>query len=119
MAAVGIGGFFFRADDPEALRDWYRTRLGVGVEDAWEWRQQAGPTVFLPVARDGDGVPDGAPWMLNLRVDDLDGLVARLRSAGVEVRTEPGWDSPGTGRFARVRDPEGNPVELWEPPREG
>jgi predicted enzyme related to lactoylglutathione lyase len=54
--------------------------------------------------------------MLNLRVTELDALVHSLGAAGIEVRTDPGWDSPETGRFARIHDPEGNQIELWEPP---
>ncbi len=53
--------------------------------------------------------------MLNLRVDDLDDLLARLRAAGIAVITDPEWDVPGVGRFARIHDPEGNPVERWQP----
>lgn len=116
MAAVGIGGLFFRAADPEALAAWYRTRLGVGVEGAWEWQQQAGPTVFLPFPKDTDHFPADRQWMVNLRVDDLAGLIGSLRADGIEVETRAEWDSPETGRFARVLDPEGNPVELWQPP---
>jgi predicted enzyme related to lactoylglutathione lyase len=54
--------------------------------------------------------------MLNLRVADLDGLIANLTSAGIDVLTKPEWDDPATGRFARVHDPEGRPIELWEAP---
>jgi predicted enzyme related to lactoylglutathione lyase len=54
--------------------------------------------------------------MLNLRVDGLDDLIAKLRAAGVEIITKAEWDDPSTGRFARIHDPEGNPIELWEPP---
>ena len=53
--------------------------------------------------------------MLNLRVDDLDGLCATLRAAEIVVITDPEWDMPGVGRFARIHDPEGNPIELWQP----
>ena len=56
--------------------------------------------------------------MINFRVSDLDRLLASLRKAGVEVKTDPAWDSPEVGRFARIHDPEGNPIELWEPPEE-
>jgi predicted enzyme related to lactoylglutathione lyase len=59
---------------------------------------------------------DGKAFMLNLRVAGLDGLLAGLRAAGIAVETRADWDSPETGRFARIHDPEGNPVELWEPP---
>lgn len=119
MSAVGIGGVFFRADDPKALMAWYKIHLGVGGDGASpEWPQQAGPTMFMPFARDTDYFTADRQWMLNFRVTDLDGLLARLRAAGIEVITDPAWDTPETGRFARIHDPEGNPVELWEPPAE-
>lgn len=116
MSAVGIGGVFFRANDPEALQAWYRKHLGVGGEDAFHWAQQAGPTVFIPFPRDTDYFPADKPWMINFRVTELDKLLPALRDAGIEVATNPDWDTPETGRFARIHDPEGNPVELWEPP---
>ncbi|WP_296595685.1 VOC family protein [Phenylobacterium sp.] len=116
MAAVGIGGFFFRSDAPEALMAWYREYLGVGTADGSPWQQQAGPTVFMPFPRDSGYFPADRSWMLNLRVEGLDALLARLRAAGVDVTTDPSWDTAETGRFARIHDPEGNPVELWEPP---
>jgi glyoxylase I family protein len=116
MAAVGIGGVFFRAKDPEALQAWYRTHLGVAAEDPYNWVQEAGPTVFMPFARDTDYFPADRQWMINFRVTGLDDLLAALRGSGIEVVTNPDWDTPETGRFARVHDPEGNPVELWEPP---
>ena len=118
MAVTGIGGIFFRADDPKALAGWYRTHLGIGLGDYGQWSQDAGPTVFSPFARDADHFPLDRHWMLNLRVDDLDALLDGLRTAGVEVRTDPSWDDPATGKFARIHDPEGNPIELWEPPVE-
>ncbi len=116
MATLGIGGFFFRAKDPEALFAWYRTYLGIAPDNPYDWQQAAGPTVFMPFRVDTDYFPADRQWMINLRVSDLDGLLARLRAAGIEVITKPDWDSPETGRFARVHDPEGNPVELWQPP---
>lgn len=115
MGVTGIGGFFFRAKDPEALRTWYVERLGVGSAPYGEWATQAGPSVFSPFAADTDYFPADRQWMLNLRVDDLDGLCERLREAGVEVIARPEWDMPGVGRFARIHDPEGNPIELWQP----
>lgn len=118
MAVTGIGGFFFRAKDPDGLRDWYKARLGVGGPYG-AWETQAGTTVFSPFAKDSDYFPGDRGWMLNLRVDDLDGLCASLKAAGVEVRTDPKWDAPGFGRFARIHDPEGNPIELWEPDKKG
>lgn len=115
MSVTGIGGFVFRAKDPNALRDWYITHLGVGSEAHGAWDTQAGPSVFAPLREDTGAIPDGRDWMLNLRVDDLDGLCESLRVAGIEVVTNPDWDAPGVGRFARIVDPEGNPVDLWEP----
>ena len=113
MPVTGIGGLFFRASDPDALRDWYQTHLGVG---GFDWMQQPGPTVFMPFGADTDYFPADKHWMINFRVDGLDELLARLSAAGVAVITDPAWNTPETGRFARVHDPEGNAVELWEPP---
>lgn len=115
MPVTGIGGFFFRANDPDALRTWYAEHLGVGIGAYGMWDQQAGPTVFSPFKADTDYFAADRQWMLNLRVEDLDGLCWVLRTAGIEVITKPEWDMPGVGRFARIHDPEGNPVELWEP----
>ncbi len=117
MAVTGIGGVFFRARDTAALKAWYLTHLGVGPpEGSYEWMQDAGPTVFMPFPHDTDYFPADKAWMLNLRVTDIDGLLTSLRAAGIDVTTDPSWDSPEAGRFARIHDPEGNPIELWEPP---
>jgi glyoxylase I family protein len=118
MSAVGIGGVFFRARDPQALQDWYREHLGVGGDDASLWIQQPGPTVFMPFPKDTAYFPADRQWMMNFRVSQLERLLSALREAGIEVITDPEWDTPETGRFARIHDPEGNPVELWEPPAE-
>ena len=116
MTVTGIGGLFFRSRDPDALRKWYSDHLG-GVGGEWGlWQQQAGMTVFSPFKADTDYFPSDRQWMINFRVDGLDDLLDRLRAAGVEVLTKPEWDDPTTGRFARIHDPEGNPIELWEPP---
>jgi predicted enzyme related to lactoylglutathione lyase len=116
MAVTGIGGFFFRADNPTALAEWYLKHLGVGAPPGvFIWDQQAGPTVFAPFKADSDYFAADKRWMLNLRVDDLDGLIASLTTAGIEVLTRAEWDAPEVGRFARIHDPEGNPIELWEP----
>jgi predicted enzyme related to lactoylglutathione lyase len=71
--------------------------------------------VFSPFKADTDYFAADRQWMLNLRVDDLDGLLVSLRAAGIAVTTNPDWDAPGVGRFARLHDPEGNAIELWEP----
>jgi predicted enzyme related to lactoylglutathione lyase len=115
MGVVGIGGFIFRATDPEALRAWYAEHLGVGAGEHGVWDTAAGPSVFMPFSRDTDYFPGDHEWMLNFRVQELDALLAALTAAGVEVTTNPEWDMPGVGRFARIHDPEGNPIELWEP----
>lgn len=115
---TGIGGFFFRARDPEALALWYQERLGVDTVpqsyDEEPWRQQAGVTAFAPFPHDSEMI--GSPehtWMINFRVDDLDAIVAQLRAAGESVDVDP--TRYPIGRFAEVRDPEGNGVQLWQP----
>jgi predicted enzyme related to lactoylglutathione lyase len=120
MARVtGIGGFFFRAHDPEALNRWYGEQLGVVMLDSrtYEdpgWFQDRGETVFWAYPADSNafGGPERG-WMMTFRVDDLDGMVARLRAAGVPV--EPHADPYPNGRFAELEDPEGNRIQLWEP----
>jgi glyoxylase I family protein len=114
----GIGGVFFRARDPKALAEWYRDHLGVAlVPDNYDdppWQQQAGPTAFAPFEQDtkyfGD---DGKQWMINFRVGDLDAMMRQLKASGIAVELDP--ESYPNGRFARLHDPEGNPIELWQP----
>ena len=124
MPVNGIGGLFFRAKDPEALTAWYKTHLGVGPGcgtdangevDQWSWNTHAGQTVFTPFKADTDYWPADRSFMLNLRVTELDALIESLKAAGIEVITKPEWDDPYAGRFARIHDPEGNPIELWQP----
>ena len=125
MPVQGIGGLFFRAKDPDGLNAWYREHLNVGAGCAsdpsetageWTWAAQGGPTVFAPFKADTDYFAADKQWMLNLRVSDLDALIADLRDKGVAVKTDPEWDHPDTGKFARIHDPEGNAIELWQPP---
>ncbi len=112
---TGIGGFFFRSKDPNVLKDWYINVLGVDVQEM-VWQQHAGPTVFEPFKMDTDYFESDRQWMLNFRVTDLKKLTEDLRSKGVEVITKEEWNSmPEVGTFARIHDPEGNPIELWEP----
>ena len=115
MPVTGIGGFFFRSDDPEALAAWYETHLGIGSP---VWQQAAGPTVLAPFPRASDYFAANRPFMLNLRVTGLDALLEQLTTAGIAIVTDPQWDAAGFGRFARIHDPEGNPIELWEPAAE-
>ena len=115
---TGIGGFFFRAEDPEALAIWYRERLGIDPvprsDEEEPWRQREGVTAFAPFPRDSEMIgPPGHTWMLNFRVDDLDAMVDQLRSAGEAVDVDP--ERYSMGRFAAVRDPEGNGIQLWQP----
>ena len=111
----GIGGVFFRARDPDALAKWYADHLGV--PSFGPWPQEEGISVFAPFAESTDYWPEGHAFMLNLRVEGLDALIDRLQEAGIAVETRPEeWDTPETGRFARIHDPEGTPIELWEPP---
>ena len=115
MGVTGIGGIFFRSADPTALAAWYTEHLGVGSAPWGQWETQAGPSVFSPFKADTDYFPVDKQWMINLRVDDLDGLCAALSAAGIAVITKDEWDMPGVGHFARIHDPEGNAIELWEP----
>ena len=115
MAVEGIGGFFFRSADPKALSAWYKEHLGIGGPHGI-WNQAAGKTVFQPFKQDTDYFDASKQWMLNLRVSGLADLIASLRKAGIEVTTKPEWDTKETGSFARIHDPEGNAIELWEPP---
>lgn len=114
---TGIGGFFFRAKDPTALALWYEEQLGVRqVGERYEdgsWWQDEGPTVFAPFAADTDyfGSPQ-QQWMINFRVHDLDAMVAQLRQAGITVEVDP--ETYPNGRFARLQDPAGNPIQLWQ-----
>lgn len=118
MARVtGIGGFFFRAKAPEALAEWYAEHLGIDLREGGIWQQEAGPTVFSPFKHDTTYFAADKAWMLNLRVSELALLIQKLRSAGIAVETRAEWDGDGSyGHFARIHDPEGNPIELWEPP---
>ena len=115
---TGIGGFFFRAQDSDRLTAWYRDVLGIdpvptgpGQEP---WVQQAGSTAFtsMPDALDQFGAPDRV-WAINFRVADLDGIVEQVRAAGTEVVVDP--ENYSIGRFASLADPEGNPIQLWQP----
>src|SRR5271155_3462082 len=115
---TGIGGFFFRAKDPKALGLWYQQHLGVSrIPTSYgesSWQQEAGHTAFAPFKETSDYFGDTQKvWMLNFRVRDLDKMAAQLQAAGIEVKMDA--QSYPNGRFARVHDPEGNPIELWQP----
>jgi predicted enzyme related to lactoylglutathione lyase len=120
---TGIGGIFFQAKDAPALRAWYQRHLGVDVQDwggaAFSWADDAGmpvggTTIWSVGADEGGFAPGTAPFMVNYRVHNLHALVAALREEGCNVLDKV--DESEYGRFAWVIDPEGNKVELWEPP---
>ena len=123
---TGIGGIHFSAKNPEALRAWYKNHLGVDVQEwggtAFRWVDDSGDPVNGTTAwiiGDGSGfAPSKTPYMITYRVDDLHALVAALRDEGCHVLVEKNGDiqESGFGKFAWVMDPEGNKVELWEPP---
>ncbi|MBK8167823.1 MAG: VOC family protein [bacterium] len=120
---TGIGGIFFKAKDPKALGDWYRRHLGLDVEEwggaAFRWATDnpsgAGTTIWSPFKDDSDYfAPSTAPFMVNFRVADLHALLAALRDEGCQVQDKV--DESDYGKFGWVLDPEGNKLELWEPP---
>jgi glyoxylase I family protein len=115
---TGIGGLFFRAKDPATLAGWYQKNLGIDLVPTdyhqKPWVQEAGPTVFTPFPLDSDYFGNSEKqWMINFRVRDLTAMVAQLSAGGIEVKVDP--EVYPNGRFARLHDPEGNPIELWEP----
>lgn len=119
----GIGGIFFKAQDPKALGAWYRTHLGMNVEDwggvAFRWDDDnptaKGTTIWSPFKSDSTYfAPSTAPFMINYRVADLHALLAVLREEGCNVDDKV--DESEYGKFGWVVDPEGNKIELWQPP---
>jgi predicted enzyme related to lactoylglutathione lyase len=125
MPVLGIGGLFFRATDPDALSAWYRKHLNVGAgcmataegaPDEWSWKTEGGPVVFAPFKATTDYFAADKQWMINLRVSDLAALLEQLGAAGIDIITKPEWNDPHVGQFARIHDPEGNAIELWQPP---
>jgi glyoxylase I family protein len=115
---TGIGGLFFRAKDPDALGLWYKEQLGIDMVPAdysqSPWMQEAGPTVIAPFPQDTTYLGSATNhWMINFRVRDLEAMVKQLRGKGIDVLVDS--HVYPNGRFARLQDPEGNPIELWEP----
>lgn len=121
MARVlGVGGVFFRSQDPGRLREWYRKWLGIEAEG------EGGASFFpadlppdsvtvwspFPAATDYFG-PSGQAFMVNLIVDDLDAALAQVRAGGAEV--QEATESYDYGRFGWFTDPDGHRVELWQP----
>jgi predicted enzyme related to lactoylglutathione lyase len=124
---TGIGGIFFKAKDAPALQAWYKAHLGIDVQPwggaAFDWvgadgRPAGGTTAWLIAPESSDQfAPSTAPFMVNYRVDDLRALVAALKAEGCNVLDR--IDESEYGIFAWVVDPEGNKVELWQPPAGG
>jgi predicted enzyme related to lactoylglutathione lyase len=118
MAKVlGLGGIFFKADDTQAVRDWYARVLGFEIH-SWGGAVLNNPkgetTTWSPFAADTKYFEPGtAPFMINFIVDDIDGLLAKVAAAGVEPLGRQ--DEGGMGRFAWLLDPAGVKIELWEP----
>lgn len=121
---TGIGGIFFKAQDAKALQAWYKRHLGIDVQDwggaAFTWANAAGEpttgtTIWSIGSAEGEPFsPNKAPFMINYRVDDLHALVKALKNEGCAVLDK--IDESEYGKFAWVMDPEGNKVELWQPP---
>lgn len=115
---TGIGGLMFRSKDPDALGKWYRENLGVNLvspdaDESSPWMQEAGPTAFTPLPEDTDYFAKNHAWSINFRVRNLDKMVAQLKRAKIKIKVNP--ETFSFGRFASLTDPEGNPIELWEP----
>ena len=121
---TGIGGIFFKARDAKALAAWYRDHLGMPIEE-WGgsllfWKHDPDManalTVWTPFPDDTDHfAPSEKPFMINFRVKDLQGVLAKLKTEGVHVL--PDVQEGELGKFGWVMDPEGNKVELWQPPQ--
>lgn len=121
---TGIGGVFFKAKDAQALHEWYRRHLGIDVQawggTAFRWHSPESPnpdgmTVWNVMPQSSDYFsPSTAPFMINYRVEDLHALLKLLRDEGCDVDAKV--DESEYGKFGWVMDPEGNRVELWEPP---
>ncbi|HVS82246.1 MAG TPA: VOC family protein [Pyrinomonadaceae bacterium] len=121
---TGIGGIFFKSSDPKKLREWYRDHLGIESEGesgaSFHWREAEAPnqegftvwSAFPDTTKYFD--PSAAPFMINYRVANLDWLLGQLHDEGVDV--DPRIEEYEYGRFAWIMDPEGNRIELWEPP---
>lgn len=123
---IGLGGIFFKANDPEKFGEWYRKHLGLNVEE-WggvSFQEGAGAEltprrqshlVWSPFAADTKYfAPSEKPFMINYRVHDLEQMLGQLRGEGVEV--EEKTEESEFGKFGWLMDPEGNRIELWEPP---
>lgn len=113
---LGVGGVFFKAKDPKAYADWWKTHMGVAVSEwgSMEWKSDGKSfTLLTPFAADSDYFkPSGAQFMINLRVDDVAGMLEKARAGGAEIVGE--ISDEGYGVFGWFLDPEGVKIELWQ-----
>jgi predicted enzyme related to lactoylglutathione lyase len=123
---TGIGGIFFKCDDPQKMKDWYARNLGIideGYGANFEWRydddpEKKGSTVWSPFPKDTAYFdPSKKDFMINYRVENIEALVDELRKGGVTIIDD--IQQYDYGKFVHILDPEGNSIELWEPNHEG
>jgi len=124
---TGIGGVFFKTKDVDSLKNWYVKHLGIVLDQhgyiAFRWREKDDPekvgyTLWGPFPEDTKYFePSSSPFMINLRVDDLHGMLNQLREAGIDV--DDRVEDSEYGKFGWFLDPEGTRIELWEPPATG
>lgn len=117
---TGLGGFFFKSDNPNAIKDWYKNHLGIPTDQyGWTfwWKDAAGndcSTQWSPFeAKTNYFNPSDKPFMMNFRVHDLEALLKVLQEEGVTIIGE--METYDYGKFGWILDPEGNKIELWEP----
>jgi predicted enzyme related to lactoylglutathione lyase len=119
---TGIGGIFFKCDDPKKMKEWYSKNLGLPVSDhgtVFKWREtedtdKIGSTVWSPFVKDtAYFAPSKKDFMINYRVENLEELVDQLKNDGVTIIDK--IETYSYGKFVHVLDPEGNSIELWEP----
>lgn len=119
---IGVGGVFIKSKDPKSLCAWYKRHLGIDIQDwggaVFPWGNQSGKTVWSIFPDSSEYfAPSVASFMVNYIVEDLDAVLAVLRSEGCEV--DDRTDESEFGKFGWVMDPEGNRIELWQPPHAG
>ena len=114
---TGIGGFFFRGKNPQLLADWYEIHLGIpkvpkSYEDCPWWQEEGSTIIHSFTKEDSYFGRHNKPWVINFRVKDLDAMVLQLKNADIDVEVD--LEKYPNGRFAYLKDPEENPIQLWE-----
>jgi len=121
---IGIGGIFFKAQNPDTIKDWYKNHLGIESESwgySFEWRRKDDPedltaTSWSPFKQETNYFePSKKDFMINYQVENLDELLIALKEEGVTIVDKS--EESEYGKFAWILDPEGNKIELWEPPK--